>query len=117
MISETERKEFKNRLNKTIEKLDNLYESDIVCNIGEHSIIISIDANQIEYFIQSSLRTWLNMINKEIYFETCFELEFNPIRNKVYLEMTEDDFAGSDDIIGNFSFVADTVLNIIDNNL
>lgn len=119
MITETERIEIKTGINKFIKTLDNLHKPDVVCNVLDDCAIVSIDAYRINYLVNNatSLQNWLDYINVEIYNETCYKLRYDYVKNKVYLKISEEDFADSDDLVSDFVITAETALNIIDTNL
>lgn len=119
MINETERFEIKSRIKEIVKRLDNLCMPDIICNVYDDHVMVSIDAHRINYLVNNarSLQVWLNYVNVEIYSETCYTLRYDYNKSKVYLEMEEADYAGSDDLVSDFVITAETVLNIVDTNL
>lgn len=119
MINETERKQIKDRIDDIVKTLNNLCVSDVVCNVSDDCVIVSIDAYRINYLVNNacSLQVWLDYINVEIYYETCYKLCYDHVKSKVYLKMEEVDFADSYDLVSDFAFNAEIVLNIVDFNL
>lgn len=116
MITKTQSKAIKDGISAIVDTLDNLYEIDVTSEIVNNHLIITIDGNTIEYFISNtcSMREWVSMINAKIYYKTHCTLEYNPIKNEVYLELDEASYTDTKYIVSNFLATVKIVLNIID---
>lgn len=116
MITKTQSKAIEDGISAIVDRLDCLYETDITSEIVNNHLIVTIDGNAIEYFINDtcSMREWVSMINMKIYYKTRCELDYNPVKNEVYLELDEASYADAECVVSKFLATTKIVLNTID---
>lgn len=114
MITKTQSKAIKDRISAIVSELDNLYETDITNKTVNNHLIVTIDGNAIEYFISNtcSMREWVSMANITIYYKTRCALDYNPVKNKVYLKLDEASYT-----VSNLLAIVKMVLNVIDEHI
>lgn len=118
-MNKTEQQEFRTSLFRIVNRLQFLVEDDIRCDTSHDHVTIGVRLSRIVRSLPDdfSFGTWLKKVNVTVYSETCYKLNVSSFTRMVYFKLGIEDFLDTDDIVGDFTVVTETILKVIDRSL